>query len=284
MQQLQGKEKIRFSNIFDGNKIKDGSVYPSREMYEDEFNRIWQKQAEFYDILKNEDLKNAFYNAIFYQRPLKSQQRGFCEFEDGEFRIYKAHPLFQRVRALQTINQMEVDDEPLTQEQLQILKDELFKNFKYTTKQGKLSFDKIKKLSGFNESAKFNIEDEEKRPEIYTDKTVYLLSRPECFGDKWFELDDGDKNSVVKMLIDNSLEDDVLIQKAEKKALFENCNTPFDGFDRAKFNEICDKMPISFKPKLKNPKQENSTVGALHEDTAYSLLEFENKKGLDGVL
>lgn len=184
MQQLQGKDKIRFSNIFDGNKIKDGSVYPSREMYEDEFNRIWQKQAEFYDILKNEDLKNAFYNAIFYQRPLKSQQRGFCEFEDGEFRIYKAHPLFQRFRALQTINQMEVDDEPLTQEQLDILKDKLFKNFKYTTKQGKLSFDKIKKLLGFNKSAKFNIEDEEKRPEIYTDKTAYLLSRPECFGDK----------------------------------------------------------------------------------------------------
>lgn len=72
-------------------------------------------------------------------------------------------------------------------------------------------------------------------------------------------------------------------QKAERKALFENCNTPFEGFDRAKFNEICDKMSISFKPKLKNPKQENSTVGALHEDTAYSLLEFKNKKGLDGV-
>ena len=40
-------------------------------------------------------------------------------------------------------------------------------------------------------------------------------------------------------------------------------------------------MSISFKPKLKNPKQENSTVGALHEDTAYSLLEFE--KDLNGI-
>ena len=219
MQQLQGKDKIRFSNLFDGNKIKDGSIYPSREMYEDEFNRIWSKQAEFYDILKNEDLKNDFHNAIFYQRPLKSQTRGFCEFEDGEYRIYKAHPLFFIFISLQTINQMEVDDKPLTQEQLQILKDELFKNFKYTTKQGKLSFDKIKKLLGFNKSAKFNIEDEEKRPEIYTDKTAYLLSKPECFGDKWFEIPFEERCSMVEMLIDDSLEDDVLIQKAEKKSI-----------------------------------------------------------------
>ena len=211
MQEYKGKEKIRFSNLFDGNKIKDGSIYPSREMYEDEFNRIWQKQAEFYDILKSEELKNDFHNAIFYQRPLKPQTRGFCEFEDGKVRIYKAHPLFQRFRALQTINKMAVDDQLLTQEQLQILKDELFKNFKYTTKQGKLSFDKIKKLLGFNKSAKFNIEDEEKRQEIYTDKTAYLLSRPECFGDKWFEIPFEDQCSIVEMLIGDA-EDEAVKQ------------------------------------------------------------------------
>ena len=63
--------------------------------------------------------------------------------------------------------------------------------------------------------------------------------------------------------------------------MFENYNTPFDGFDRAKFNEICDKMSFSFKPKLKNPKQENSTVGALHQETVYGLLGFE--KDSNGV-
>ena len=90
-------------------------------MYEDEFDRIWSKQAEFHDILTDE-LKGKFYNAIFFQRPLKPQQRGFCMFEDGELRIYKAHPLFQRFRALQTINQMEIDDKPLTEEQREALK------------------------------------------------------------------------------------------------------------------------------------------------------------------
>ena len=228
MQQLQGKDKIRFSNLFDGNKIKDGSIYPSRAMYEDEFKRIWSKQAEFYDILKNEDLKKAFLKAIFDQRPLKPQQRGFCEFEDGAYRIYKAHPLFQRFRALQTINQMAVNDQPLTQEQKQTLKDELFKNFQYTTKQGKLSFDKIKKLLGFDKSAKFNIEDEEKRKEIYADKTSYLLSRPERFGEKWFKTPFDEQCSIIDMLTDccynNQKEKDIYEkqQKEESKHILED--------------------------------------------------------------
>jgi len=213
MQEYQGKAKIRFSNLFDGNKIKDGLVYPSREMYEDEFNRIWSKQTEFYDILKNEDLKNAFHNAIFYQRSLKPQTRGFCEFEDGEFRIYKAHPLFQKFRALQTINQMAVDDEPLTQEQLQILKDELLKKFQYTTKQGKLSFDKIRKILNLEKSAKINLESSGKkeRTDIDADKTAYLLSRPECFGDKWFEIPFEDQCSIAEMLIGDA-EDEAVKQ------------------------------------------------------------------------
>ncbi|GEM_PF-123027 len=229
MQQLQGKEKIRFSNLFDGNKIKDGSVYPSREMYEDEFDRIWQKQAEFYDILKNEDLKNSFHNAIFYQRPLKPQQRGFCEFEDGELRIYKAHPLFQRFRALQTINQIEVDDMPLTTEQKHILKQVLLEKFKYNpddgrnalfnnsstkeisvNKDGTLSFSKIKTIFGFPKSAKINIESE-KRKDIYADKTSYLLSRPQCFGEKWFEIPFDEQCSIVEILIGNT-EDEAVKQ------------------------------------------------------------------------
>lgn len=252
MQEYQGKAKIRFSNLFDGNKIKDGSIYPSREMYEDEFNRIWQKQAEFYDILKNEDLKNDFHNAIFYQRPLKPQTRGFCEFEDGEFRIYKAHPLFQRFRVLQTINQMAVDDKPLTQEQKQILKNELFKNFQYTTKQGKLSFDKIKKLLGFSKNVKINIESD-KRKEIYADKTAYLLSRPECFGEKWFEIPFEDQCSIVEMLIGDA-EDE-----AVKQFLKDNYNLD---------DEHCENT-------LKQPLEEGA--GSLSQKAIEKILPFLEK-------
>ena len=71
-----------------------------------------------------------------------------------------------------------------------------------------------------------------------------------------------------------------LDEKARFKELF-NGSKPYKTFNGDDVKKLCDKMPISFKPKLKNPKQENSTVGALHNETAYSLLEFE--KGLNGV-
>lgn len=47
-------------------------LYPSRRMVETEFNRIWDKQAEFYPVLRDAGVRQKFFNAIFYQRPLKS--------------------------------------------------------------------------------------------------------------------------------------------------------------------------------------------------------------------
>lgn len=228
------KQKINHTRFADneydnkGNLNKD-ALYPSRAMYEDEFDRIWSKQAEFYDILKNEDLKNDFHNAIFYQRPLKPQQRGFCEFEDGEFRIYKAHPLFQRFRTLQTINKIKVDDKDLTQEQRELLKKELFEEFKTkNTKAGTISFSDIRTILGLKKGVKINLEknddaendgdnihtdktpedkddkkdDDKEYDNIYADKTAYLLSRLECFGEKWFEIPFDEQCSIVDILTD----------------------------------------------------------------------------------
>ena len=62
------------------------NLYALREHVEDEFNRIWETQSQFHDILSttakdpltNEEkpLKDIFYSALFFQRPLKSFSRG----------------------------------------------------------------------------------------------------------------------------------------------------------------------------------------------------------------
>lgn len=47
-------------------------LYPSRRMVETEFNRIWDKQAEFHPVLRDAGTREKFHEAIFHQRPLKS--------------------------------------------------------------------------------------------------------------------------------------------------------------------------------------------------------------------
>lgn len=97
-----------------------------RQDYLDEFNTIWEKQAEFHKEL-TEDLKKEIRDiVIFYQRRLKSQKGliNICEFErrqieveiDGKKKIKtigsrvipRSSPLFQEFKIWQTLNDIEV--------------------------------------------------------------------------------------------------------------------------------------------------------------------------------
>ena len=97
-----------------------------RQDYLDEFNTIWNKQAEFHTELTN-GLKAEIRDVIiFYQRRLKSQKGliSFCEFEsrqieleiDGRKKIKtvgcrvipRSSPLFQEFKIWQVLNNLEV--------------------------------------------------------------------------------------------------------------------------------------------------------------------------------
>lgn len=98
-----------------------------RQDYLDEFNTIWEKQAEFHKKELTEELKKEIRDVIiFYQRRLKSQKGliGFCEFEsrqieveiDGKKKIKtvgsrvipRSSPLFQEFKIWQTLNDIEI--------------------------------------------------------------------------------------------------------------------------------------------------------------------------------
>lgn len=93
-----------------------------RQDYLDEFNTIWEKQAEFHNELTDDLKKNIRDIVIFYQRRLKSQKGliSFCEFESKEIEteingklkkktigrrvIPRSSPLFQDFKIWQTLN------------------------------------------------------------------------------------------------------------------------------------------------------------------------------------
>jgi CRISPR-associated endonuclease Csn1 len=97
-----------------------------RQDYIDEFNAIWEKQAEYHSELTDELKREIRDVIIFYQRRLKSQKGliSYCEFEnrkieieaDGKRRIItignrvipRSSPLFQEFKIWQILNNVEV--------------------------------------------------------------------------------------------------------------------------------------------------------------------------------
>lgn len=100
-----------------------------RQDYLDEFNTIWDRQAESYNETLTNDLKNEIRDIIiFYQRRLKSQKGliSFCEFESKPIEIIdekgtriktrgmkvcpRSSPLFQEFKIWQILNNIEVSN------------------------------------------------------------------------------------------------------------------------------------------------------------------------------
>lgn len=98
-----------------------------RQDYLDEFNRIWEKQAEFHSELTDELKKEIRDVVIFYQRRLKSQKKliSYCEFESSEKEITlkdgrkkkvlmgckvipRSSPFFQEFKIWQQLNNIEI--------------------------------------------------------------------------------------------------------------------------------------------------------------------------------
>ena len=107
--------------------LKNQTFY--RQDYLDEFERLWQTQAQFHTELTPELKKNVRDIIIFYQRPLKSKKAmlDICTFEnrqvevseDGKTRIKtvglkvcpKSSPLFQEFKVWQVLNNLEIEYE-----------------------------------------------------------------------------------------------------------------------------------------------------------------------------
>ena len=203
--------KFRFADQFDGTTIVDGALYPTRDMYLDEFHKICDAQK------LPGDMRDEFENVIFYQRPLKPVNVGNCIFEPDQPRAYKFESDFQKWRALQQLNQLAILNNgtatPLDTEQRQMLYDMMFNNFDGVScdKNGnaKITFAKIKQKLKLPRTTKFNLESE-KRKELNIDNTAFAfwqISESEF----WNSCSDNQKSDILNKINDDKTSDTDLI-------------------------------------------------------------------------
>lgn len=172
--------------------------YPSRQMIEHEFDKIWEKQSEFYPNVLTESAKNKIRSTLLYQRPLKPATPGKCFLEPSEYRSPIASPYFQRFRILQTVNELRIinrygDQRPLSLTERNTLLEELLQK-------KEMKFSAAKKILSLSNYDRFSIQDE-RRDKFQGDQIAALLGTKKYFGKNWQKLPLENQNEIIFSLI-----------------------------------------------------------------------------------
>lgn len=152
--------------------------YTHRNMYENEFGKLWEKQSAYYPGILTEKLRENAYGAIFFQRPFDIRERwgknlerlpkganawrapevGACEYEKDEKRSPRATWYAQRFRLLQDVNNIRIIDTK-SGELLNLTKEQRVKVIECLGSSEAKPFDELRKLLGLGEHFKFNLEE-----------------------------------------------------------------------------------------------------------------------------
>lgn len=175
----------------------EAGFYPDRKLYEEEFDAIREMQ-EPHQILRPNQWEN-LKDIIFWQRPLKPVDPGWCLLEDGEKRAHRALPCAQEFRMVQEANNLRILEQakagvPLSAEQ----RDLVLKTLR-TTKELKL--ERLIKLLKLPADTRINLFDENRKV-LKGDETAERLSNKNIFGKAWHAMEMPRRTEIVRALLE----------------------------------------------------------------------------------
>jgi len=220
--------RARLTRLNEDDKQDNYPFYPSREMVEEEFDTLWRAQAAHHPGLLTEALRKRLHRIVFHQRPLKAPAVGKCLYIPEERRLPRAHPLAQRWRILQELNNLRIvegmRDRPLSLAQRDRLLEHLLRKEKMTFHQMR----KALKLPG---QTRFNLESEARK---HLDGDVASLriaegrkptktraARP-GMGQAWWALSPDRKAELVDRLLHEPDEEELVAWLKETHGLEES--------------------------------------------------------------
>ena len=182
--------------------IKRLRFFAQREMYEEEFDRIWEKQNGFHKL--NDKLAQEIKHKIFHQRPLQLQKGtvGDCNIYPRKKRGAKMRLEFQEFRTLQVINNIKVAQKPLTEEQRNTLLEATNDPTKLNNK-GRISKGEVCKILGVKSKEinhDWDDDDGEGKTSLPGNRTAQAISR--SIGvNAWRKLDNDQQIKLVEDLL-----------------------------------------------------------------------------------
>lgn len=242
-------QKYRFKNPTDTNHKLIIDIYPNRKMYQDEFNLIWEIQKEYYPQLLTDERKKRLWNDIFYQRPLKKQEPGFCSLETSERRCPKAYPIAQEFRIRAELANLKITspaERNLNPEEHEKLFNYLnnpadssyddytvLSNSKYNDYV--VPFEKIIELLELKEDIALNLMENHQKG-LLCNITNVVLGSPETLGEYWQKLSENQQEKIIDILQDYSLTKEEI-----KNKLKDEFKDEIPGLSEEKLTELLKK-------------------------------------------
>ena len=168
--------------------------YTHRKMYIDEFEIIWETQKRLGNSLLTDQLKKDIYNAIFYQRKLKSKKQDIaeCIFEKGKKRTAKYHLDVQEYLVYQAVNNLKIKSKD--GETRDLSSDEWLKCVNYFMSHKIVKYTTLRKHLCLK-NVKFSIEAELDDKETSGNTTLAPLLK--LFGDNWNNFSVQEQEQIV---------------------------------------------------------------------------------------
>ena len=185
-----------------------------RAMYQEEFDHI-RKAQEPHHSLSGEQW-DALHEAIFFQRPLKPVEPGWCLLEENEKRAARALPVFQEYRMLQEVNNLRVrvgiePERPLDYGERERAMNRLRSGNDIKLSEGKENKPakpprdlKLPSGATFNLAAggRKSIKGDETAARLMRTKKSKTEPARTLFGDRWLQMPMEERNEIVKFLLD----------------------------------------------------------------------------------
>ena len=194
-------------------------VYPTRELYKDEFHKIWTAQAGHHPNLMTDAVRDRIHHVIFTQRPLKPQKIGKCTYLPKEDRTFRAMPSFQRYRIYQEVNNLDwtiskerqfLTGHPEARDAIINLLEHTPLKEKPTDKNAQVSFHKMKIILKRMElvEGRFDLNFETpKRKGLDGNLTAHIMQHEDYVGTGWHDWPLEKQDKFIAVILDDSLDD-----------------------------------------------------------------------------
>lgn len=194
---LAGRTLGQYMATLDPRQTRIRQQWTSRQMCQDEFDRIWKRQAPALGLTEQD--RQQLYKTIFFQRPLRSARSliGRCDLEPLARRAPLASLVAQEFRILQQVNNLRVrfadhSERPLTDKERTTLIEALMND-------GDLSCAEARKKLGLKRpGTKFTIELEGEK-QLHGNRTQARLAA--VLGPRWQTLSPAEKDALVREVL-----------------------------------------------------------------------------------